>query len=229
MRKGHTKELANHHTVQQCNLLNVSGCELALSHHKTTENLQQNPIFWRSALALQEVELCLSPTDMLTAIMHAVRVMHAEAKMLCEQQRRRHGKGYKGLNADELFPVMLYTLVQAKLWRPHACLHFLDQAFGSQSGEEGYYLTSLQAMVTHIRKIRPDERGEQQAEVPQQELSVTIGAQQATVNSQKQQRHRQCSKNATEGRGPKSTETTESPAYHPSLLSALVLCTSHCG
>ena len=85
--------------------------------------------------------------------MHGIRVLHQEAKEAFDRQYHRHESSFKGLAADELFPILLYATLQARLIFPHSCLHLLELFIGSSyGGEEAYFLVTLEAIITHIRK-----------------------------------------------------------------------------
>jgi hypothetical protein len=101
---------------------------------------------------------------MVSTMMHAIRVLHQEAKEEFATQRCRLSgtKTYRscGLAADEYISMLMYATLQAGFVFPHSCMNLLELYIGASSGGAAHGLMTLQSVVTRILKHNVSYQGE---------------------------------------------------------------------
>ena len=132
----------------------------------------QDVPYGRSIALFERIKPCCTPNSMTAAMLEGIKAVHEEAKAAT-------GKAIGGM--EDLFPVLVYVLVQADLPDIHKYLAYLEN-FSDGNGEAGFYLCSMQACVAWVLDQRSlgkkgsEEIGEEVNIDPTDEEAAIISA-----------------------------------------------------
>lgn len=85
------------------------------------------------------------PAEMLEWLIVAIKTLHKEAAMANDK---------KPLDADTMFPILVWATVQSELPFMHSCIFFLRHfAVSDCQGEAAYFLTCCEAAISFVMKM----------------------------------------------------------------------------
>ncbi|ETO19346.1 hypothetical protein RFI_17884, partial [Reticulomyxa filosa] len=151
------------------NLLTVSSDSTPKRHSQLPFQAGESVPFAEAINIIGELEkqddIHASPDIGINLILEAVKLVNDVAMRYFENNKRSQGiekPKLVPLGNDDLFPLVVYCVIQSRLENPHVCIRFIELILPEENttmGQAAFSLSLLKAAVQYIINAAPEEFG----------------------------------------------------------------------